>query len=297
MRALGDSRTPLFFLIISSFINVFLDLMFVLQFHMGVFGAALATVISQAASATVSLAYAFWKVPYYRAEKEDLMPHKKIILYSFKLGVPMALQSSLISISLIVLQSVVNGFGNIVMAAYTISAKVDVVVSQLYVAVSHAMTTYAGQNYGAGNADRIKAGVKRGSIIVTSYNLLVIPLICIFSSFIAGAFVKDPEVIKVATTALRINGALYFGLGMIYVPRGTLNGCGDAAFSMINGMTEVICRIVYANILTSIAFIGVWGIWWAAGLTWFTTAGVNMWRFLKGPWKSKIAAAKQSNGQ
>ena len=290
LRALGDSKTPLYFLIMSSFINVGLDLLFVLVFRLGVFGAALATIIAQFISASVSLIYAFKKVPYYHPEKGVLKPHKDIIYNSFRLGIPMALQSSLIAISMIVLQGVVNGFGATVMAAYTISAKVDLIISQLYNAISFSLVTYSGQNFGAGRLGRIKEGYKRGVIIVTVYNLVLVPLIWILSRQIASIFVNDAEVIELCTKALRITGVMYFALGLIYVPRGVLNGCGDAAFSMINGVSEVICRIAYSHIFTAIAFIGVWGIWWAAGLTWFTVAIICNIRYFVGSWKKRLPA-------
>ena len=285
LRALGDSRTPLYFLIFSSLCNIGLDLLFVLCFNWGVFGVGFATVISQALSALVSLIYAVIKVPYFKLTKAELKPHKLIIKRSFELGVPMALQSSMIAISMIVLQGVVNTFGTVVMAAYTITGKVDLVISQLYNAMSQSLVTYAGQNIGAGEIDRVKKGYLRGHIIVFIYNLIMIPIIFAFSSQIVGIFVTEPEVIEIGGNALRITSLVYFFLGAIYVPRGTLNGCGDAKFSLINGITEVACRIVYASVLTRIASIGMWGIWIATGLTWFTVAIICNIRYFRGRWK------------
>ena len=290
LRALGDSKTPLYFLIISSALNIILDLTFVLHFHMGVFGVGLATVISQAISAFVSLTYAFIKVPYYKFTSNDLKPNKTIIIRSFRLGVPMALQSAMIAISMMVLQKVVNSFGALVMAAYTISARVDLIISQFYGAVSQSLVTYSGQNLGAKQVDRVKQGYGRGMILIFAYNLILIPLIYFFSHQIVDFFVIENEVIEFGEHALKITSILYLALGCIYVPRGILNGCGDARFSLINGITEVACRIVYANVLTRIAAIGVWGIWWAAGLTWITVALVCSLRFFQGKWKTMTMA-------
>ena len=293
LRAFGDSKTPLYFLILSSLTNIALDLLFVLNFGMGVFGVALATVISQAISAIVSTTYAFLKVPYFKFTKEELLPNKTIIIRSFKLGVPMALQSSMIAISMMVLQGVINKFGPTVMAANTISAKVDLIISQFYGAISQALVTYSGQNIGANKLDRVKKGYTRGMLLVEAYNLIIIPLIFIFSRQIVDFFVTDASVIEYGQTALRITAVMYLSLGAIYVPRGILNGCGDARFSLINGLTEVACRIVYANLLTRIAAIGVWGIWCASGLTWFTVALVCSGRFFMGKWKT-MAIAKST---
>ena len=132
LRALGDSKTPLYFLILSSIANVVLDLTFVLALGLGVFGVALATVISQAVSAVTSLLYAYRRVPYFHLRMEELKPHRAIIEKSFRLGIPVALQNSMIAVSCMVLQGVVNSFGDTVMAAYTITNRVEQIVQQPY---------------------------------------------------------------------------------------------------------------------------------------------------------------------
>ena len=285
LRALGDSRTPLVFLIISAFLNVFMDLFFVLFLNLGVFGVAFATVVSQLLSVIISLTYAFKKVEYFKIDKSKMKPDRRIIGHIFRLGIPMALQSSMISISLIILQKVVNTFGTTVMSAYTITSRIDNLISQLYASLSMALTTYAGQNKGAGKNDRISLGLRSGFLIVFIYNLIVIPICFFLSPQISSAFVTSKEVISFSSTAMKITAVNYFFLAAIYVPRGLLNGCGDAAFSMINGITEVICRIVFANLFTRLAFLGVYGIWWAAGATWAVTSVVCLIRYLSGHWK------------
>lgn len=289
LRALGDSRTPLYFLIMSSLMNIALDLTFVLKLNMGVFGVGLATVLSQAFSALVSLTYAYRKVPYFRLSRKELVPEKAIIARSFRIGVPISLQNSLIAISMMALQRVVNGYGPIVMAAYTISSKVDLLVSQPYSALSMAVTTFSGQNIGAGKPDRVREGFRKGMLIIFLYNLVMVPLIYSLSPAIVDLFVSEADtgVIAYGTQALRITSLMYIALGSIYVPRAVMNGCGDASFSLINGITEVICRIAYSNLLTGIAAIGVWGIWWAAGLTWTTVAIVVLLRYRSGVWVRK----------
>lgn len=285
LRALGNSKTPLVFLIISALLNIVMDLLFVIYFNMGVFGVAFATVVAQFISAVIVLVYAVLKVPYFKLSKSDIKPNKPIILRSFKLGVPLALQSSMIAISLIVLQGVVNGFGNITMSAYTISAKVDIIISLVYMTLSQAITTYAGQNFGARKIDRVKGSYVRGLIFVTIYNIIMVPLVYIFSKEIYTAFVDDAAVINLGIQAQHITCIMYFALGLIYIPRGVLNGVGDARFSLINGITEVICRVIYSLLLTNIASIGQLGIWWAAGFTWVTVAIVCNTRYLIGSWK------------
>lgn len=287
LRALGDSRTPLYFLILSSVVNVILDLAFVIYCDMGVFGVALATIISQAVSAVTCLLYAYHKVPYFRLTREELRPHKAIILKSFRLGIPMALQSSMIAISCMVLQGVVNSFGDTVMAAFTITSRVEQIIQQPFNSLGTAMTTYAGQNMGAGKPDRVRKGLRQATLMILAFCLLMVPIFFLLGPQIVRIFVNEQDVIEMGYRALRITSLFYFGLGMIYVPRGLLNGCGDTAFSMINGITEVACRIGYSQILLRIPILGYWSVWITTGLTWITVATVCMIRYLSGKWRQK----------
>ena len=292
LRALGDSKTPLYFLVLSSIINVVLDLYFVLSLGWGVFGVAFATVIAQAVSAITCLIYAYHKVPYFRLTKAELAPQPSIITKSFRLGVPVALQNSMIAISCMVLQGVVNSFGDTVMAAYTIINRIEQIVNQPYGSLGMALTTYSGQNIGAGKIERVKKGFSQCTLMVLGFSVLLIPIVYICGPQIVSIFVKEQEVIDMAYRALRITGLCYFALGMIYVPRSILNGCGDAAFSMINGVTEVVCRIVYVAIFTAIPSLGFWGIWVTTGATWATAAFVCLLRYSKGMWKAKNIARR-----
>ncbi|MBE5863113.1 MAG: MATE family efflux transporter [Lachnospiraceae bacterium] len=293
LRALGDSRTPLYFLILSSLVNVGLDLTFVMAFGWGVFGVALATILSQFISAISCLAYAYYKVPYFKLTREELRPHGSIIKRSFRLGVPIALQSSMIAVSCMALQGVVNGFGETVMAAFTVTARIEQLVQQPYMSLASAVTTYSGQNIGAGQVDRVKKGFRQATLMVLIFSLSMIPVMYLGGESLVRLFVKDnPEAVIIATRALRMTSLCYFGLGMIYVPRGLMNGCGDAAFSMINGISEVVCRLSFAQIFTKIPVIGFWGVWLTTGATWVTTAVVCLIRYFQGAWKHKAITGK-----
>lgn len=296
LRALGDSKTPLVFLIIATIINVVLDLLFVLVFHWGVFGVAFATIISQFLCAIAGIIYAYIKVPYFHLTKQQLRPEKVIIINSFKLGIPVAFQYSLIAISCMALQGVVNTFGETVMAAFTITGRVDQLVQQPYGSISMALTTYAGQNIGANKVDRVKQGYRKSMLIVFLFNLVMIPVIYFGGASIVKIFVNDQDVIKIGSDALKITSICYLGLGMIYVPRAVLNGCGDTGFSMISGATEVLCRIIYSQIFTRIPILGAWGIWITNGFTWITAAVVCIVRYLSGVWKTKAITGNHENG-
>lgn len=288
LRALGDSRTPLYFLIMSCVVNIILDLTFVWYLDMSVFGVALATVISQFLSFLVSVIYAWKRVSYFQLSRAEWVPHREIIVRCMKLGIPMALQNSLIAVSVMVLQSVVNVFGETVMASYTVVGKVEQLVQMPYSALGTALTSFSGQNKGAGKLDRVKKGFTSSTLMVLVQSMLMLPLFWLCGRWIIGCFVGEADVIRIGANALRINSFFYFGLGMIYVPRGILNGCGDARFSLINGIAEVVCRILFANLLTRIPALGFWGIWLTQGLTWGVTALVCVHRYLRGKWQGSM---------
>lgn len=292
LRALGDSRTPLYFLIVSSIINVVLDLVFVLGFHWSVFGVALATIVAQAVSAITCIIYAYKKIDYFRLTTEQLQFKPQIVANSFKIGVPIALQNSMIAVSCMVLQGVVNTFGETIMASYTIIGRIEQIVQQPFSSLGAALTTYSGQNVGAGKPDRVQKGFRQATLMVFVFSICLIPIAWLFGEEIVGIFVKESEVIAIGAKALRINSLCYFGLGMIYVPRAVLNGCGDTGFAMINGITEVICRVLFSKVLTGIPILGYWGIWLTTGATWVTTAVVCIVRYLQGMWKVKSVVSK-----
>lgn len=298
LRALGDSKSPLYFLIAASIINLLLDLLFVLVFNLGVLGVAIATCISQAVSAIASIIYAYKKIDYFRLTKEELRPHRNIIISSLRIGTPVALQSCLISISMMVLQGIVNTFGENIMAAYTIVMRVEQLVQQPYSSIGSAITNFSGQNIGAGFQDRVKKGFWQGTLIVLIFSLIMFPLFWFFGENIIGIFLKAEEgpdvveVIRIGAKALKITCVCYFMLGMIYVPRAILNGCGDSGFAMINGVTEVIGRIGFAPVLTRIPKIGFWGIWLTTGITWTITSIVCVLRYKSGIWKRKAIVSK-----
>lgn len=285
LRALGDAQSPLYFLILSCVMNIVLDLAFVLYLNMGVYGVALATIISQLFSFLVSVVYAWKKVAYFRLSREEWRPHWRIVVRCMNLGVPMALQNALIALSTMILQGVVNSFGQTVMAAYTVMGKVEQLVGMPYGALGTAITSFAGQNLGAGKIDRVKQGYRVSWLLVLGLSIAMLPFFWLLGGKIVQCFVNDADVIAIGAKALRINSLFYFPLGMIYIPRGLLNGCGDARFSLMNGAAEVVCRIIFASVLVRIPGVGYWGIWLTQGLTWTVTSLVCIHRYARGKWQ------------
>ena len=286
MRALGDSRTPLIFLIVACLINVVLDLLFVVGLGMGVCGAGLATVLSQCISAICSLLYGFWKNPYFKLKKEHLKFNKDISLKCFHIGLPLAAQSILISISCVILQRVVNGFEEVVVSAFTATSRIEQLVQQPFNSLGSAVSTFTGQNMGAGKKDRVKTAFRKSIWIA-----VVISVAMLFACYGAGefmirCFVNDTEVIRIGAMGLRITSLMFFPLGMIYITRGLLNGAGDAFYAMFNGVVEVIGRVGFSLLLVIVFPIGIRSVWFATGLTWVITALAGIIRYRQGKWLS-----------
>lgn len=285
LRAVGDSKTPLYFLIVASVLNIFLDLLFVRTFNMGVAGAGIATIISQLLAGIGSLGFAMIKNPYFRIERQQMKAEKAIIAQCVRMGIPLAFQSSLIAISCVVLQSVVNTFGSVVVAAFTATSRIEQLVQQPYNSLGMAVSTFTGQNIGAGKIDRVRKGFRKGMIIMAIFTFVMIPLAQFGGEFIMKLFVNEEDVIALGSQALKITSWFYLFLGSIYVARGMLNGAGDATFAFINGLVEMAGRICFAKPLTMIPAIGVWGVWLATAFTWFAAGTISVGRYLQGKWK------------
>lgn len=289
LRAVGDSKTPLYFLIVASLLNIVLDLFFVRVVELGVAGAGIATIISQLLSGVGSLVFALAKNPFFRIEKEHRRADREIIWQCVRMGVPLAFQSSLIAVSCVALQSVVNTFGSVVVAAFTATSRIEQLVQQPYNSLGMAMSTYTGQNIGAGKIDRVRLGYRKGCLIMAVFSFMMMPLAQFGGEFIMKLFVNEAEVITMGSEALRITSWFYLFLGSIYVTRGMLNGAGDAGFAFVNGLVEMAGRICLAKPLTMIPAIGVWGVWLATALTWFITGIVSILRYFQGKWQKKLS--------
>jgi len=289
LRALGDSRSPLYFLIFSCFLNVGMDLLFVCVFDLGVLGAGVATIIAQFISGFGCLIYALKTNPYFKLKREDFQVDGKIIWQSVRLGLPIAMQWALIAISTTALQTFINSFGTVAVAANTAVSRIEQLVHQPYGSLCAALSTYAGQNYGAGKLDRVKGGLKHGMIMSAGFSLLMLIINQTLGEPIISIFVDDPEVIRIGAQALRLTSWFYIFLATIYMTRGILNGVGDALFAFINGIVEMLCRIFLPMLIVLIPTVGMWGIWWTTGLSWFISAIFCMLRYFS--WRKKTTVA------
>ena len=287
LRALGDSKTPLIFLVVASVINVILDLIFVLKFGLGAVGAAYATVISQAVAALGCVTFSALKNPYFKLRKRHWKVSWPIITKCIQVGFPVAVQHMMISLSLVALQSVVNGFGKEAVAAFTATSRVEQLIQQPFNSLGAAMSTFAGQNMGANRLERVKIGYRKSILIVAAFSLMAMLAAQFGGRAMMQVFVENEDVITLGAKAIKITSCMYFFLGMIYITRGLLNGAGDAFYAMINGIIEVVGRVGFSCALAMIPALGVWSIWITTGMTWTITAAASVIRYKQGRWKNK----------
>lgn len=248
LRALGDGKTPLYFLIISSLLNIILDLLFIITFKAGVAGAAYATVIAQLISGLLCLIFMVKKFPILHFRRRDWQFDIDNIMSQLRLGLPMALQFSITAIGIIVMQSAINGFGSTVVAAFTAANKIEQIVMQPFITIGTTCATYAGQNLGAGKFARIDQGVKKAVLLTVISALLGGLIIFIFGKPMMHMFLKPDQrqAIEYGIQYLNIIIIFFIPLGLIFVFRNTLQGVGKPFMPMMAGASELIMRCVFA---------------------------------------------------
>lgn len=251
LRAVGDSRTPVIFLVVASLLNIVLDLLLILVIPLGVAGAAWATVISQGISGLSCLVFIWKKFPLLHISRDDLKPRPQYMVRLLSMGVPMGLQSSITAIGSILLQTSVNGLGSVVVAAVTAANKLHQLFACVFDALSVFMSTYGGQNIGARRGDRIGAGLRAGMIIGSIYSLAALVVILLFGKPLTLLFVDSAEVaiIDQAYQFLVVQAAFYIPLAGVNVIRLLIQGMGYSKLAMFAGVFEMVARAVVALLL------------------------------------------------
>ena len=274
LRALGDSKTPLYFLILASIINVVLDLFFVLVCHLAVAGVAIATILAQLISVLLCLIYMNRKYPILHLHKVDWKIDWLMVKELVRMGLPAAFQNSVTGLGVLILQGVVNGFGSTIMASYTAATKVEQLSSQAMNSFGLAMATYTGQNLGARRFDRIRQGIKSGMVLTLSSAALGAVLVVFFGKYLTQLFVSaaHQEVIENAQLYLNIIALPFFFLAVLFVYRNTLQGLGNAIVPMISGFVELALRILASLILAQPFLLGYAGVCAAGPLAWLGAA-------------------------
>lgn len=297
MQALGDSRTPLLFLIFCSVLNVILDLIFVGSLQMGVNGAAAATVLAQCIAAICCIFYAFRKMPIMRAAVKYAAPDKTIIVQTIRIGLPTGFQFSLIYISSVVLQRIVNGFGTFVIGAFAATTQVEILVQQIYATLGTTMATYTAQNIGAKKYERIRQGLSSALAICGGVSVIWLAIAGLGGTRIMSIFVENRQMTAIAAAGIRITAVFFMAFGVTRVFRLILSGAGDSIFTLMSGIVEIVVRILLGFVLTAIPALGMWGIWLTTGCTWVATAIFAVWRYKGNKWKEKAVAAENGAGE
>ena len=244
IRSLGDSRTPLLFLIFSSVLNVGLDLLFIVTFRMGVMGASVATVAAQLISGLLCLILIIRKYPILKLSAADLLPRRVYLQKLLSMGIPMGLQFSITAIGGTVLQTAVNELGTASMAAMTAGNKISLLFDCPLSAIGTAMATFAGQNLGAHRLDRVHKGFRVCMLIGGIYCIAIFALIACGGSPLSGIFLENPseEIISMCEKFLLYNSSLYFLLLMVFLLRMTLQGLGYSFIVVLAGVLEMVAR-------------------------------------------------------
>ena len=281
LRALGDSKTPLYFLMVSSIVNVILDLVFIINFKMGVSGAAYATNIAQRFSAVLCLIYSYKKFQVLRLKKEDFKVELSYYTKHLKVGVPMGLQFSVTAVGIIIVQSAINVFGSTVIASYTASSKVLQLVMQPATSFGVTIANYAGQNLGAGRFDRIKSGMKIMNKVSIITSLLAGLVLIFLGKYFVRLFIENPtaEIFTYSQLVFNYSAVFFIPLGFIFVYRNVLQGMGESFMPMMAGVLELIARSIVAFTLPK--YIGFTGICLSDPVAWIAASVFLMITYYK----------------
>ena len=286
LRSLGNSVVPLIFLVISSALNIVLDILFIAGIPMGVAGAALATVLAQVISGVLCLLYAFKILPMLRLSKEKMHMDAGIAKLILIYGVPTGLQMSIISISDMTLQAMINTYGTALVVAYGVSTKVEGLGWQMADAIGTSLGTFVGQNVGAGNLDRVKTGVRCAYLMdIICYGIFC-PVIWFFARPIMQAFTQNTDAIRCGIEYIRIFSGFFVIGGFLVIYHNILRAAGDVKVTVLMGVSEVITRIGFTFLFS--ACFGYYGLWWVSPLTWCCAALVGAVRYYSGKWMGKV---------
>lgn len=269
LRAIGDSFTPLLFLILASFLNIILDYSFIKYLHMGVSGAALATVISQAVSALLCFLYMQKKYPQLRLHREELVPSKALYRKLLSTGLSMGFMVSFVNLGTVALQTTINTFDNNIIVAHTAARKATNIFMLPFSVLGATLATYCGQNLGAGKYSRIRTGIRDTVLLTFGWCLLVILTAYTLSPRLVTLITASTqkEVIDTAALYLKVNTSFYFVPALICLLRNSMQGFGDSRTPVFSSSLELFGKIAIALLLAPA--IGYFGIIIAEPIVWF----------------------------
>lgn len=282
LRGLGNSVVPLVFLAVSVVLNIFLDILFVAGFSMGIKGAAVATVIAQYVSGAGILIYFIAAYPVYRIGRADMHFEKANIKDILSLSGFTCLQQSVMNFGILCVQGIVNSFGTTVMAAFAVAVKIDTIAYMPVQDFGNAFSVFVAQNFGAGKADRIRSGIRQAGISVIIFCVCISAIVCGFARPFMSIFVDSSsvQVINVGVQYLRIEGAFYIGIGILFMLYGYYRAVNRPMMSVVLTVISLGTRVLLAYVLSAVPAIGVVGIWVAIPIGWFLAdaVGIIFWR-------------------
>lgn len=259
LRALGNSKVPLYFLIVAALLNIVLDLLFIIEFGMGAAGAAYATVISQGVSGILCLVYIIKKVPELHLKKEDWNLDWNLAGWQMKIGIPMALQFSITAIGTIMVQTALNTLGSVAVASFSAASKIEQIVTQAYISLGTTMATYCAQNIGARKYDRIRQGFRVATVMGIVYAVVTAVLIALFGRHLTVLFVSKNlgEITKLVEVYLLCAASMFIPLAIVNIYRNGIQGMGFGILPMMAGVAELVGRGVVAVVAASMgSYIG-----------------------------------------
>lgn len=271
LRAIGNSMVPLVFLAVSSILNVVLDLVCVLVLHWGVQGAAIATVFSQFVSGVGIGLYTLKQFPELCPRREDCKWDKHNLGTILNLSVMTSVQQSIMNFGILMVQGLVNSFGTVIMAAFAAAVKIDSFAYMPVQDFGNAFSTFAAQNYGAKKEDRIRKGIRSAVTVTALFSLLVSALVFLFAAPLMGLFVQqtETEIIAAGVSYLRIEGAFYLLIGILFLWYGFYRAVEKPSMSLILTVISLGTRVVLAYTLSAVPSVGVTGIWASVPIGWF----------------------------
>lgn len=268
LRALGDSKSPLYFLLIASALNIILDLVFVIRFDLGCAGVGFATVISQAVSALCCLIYIRKRYPQLNLSRQDWIIDWVMIRRLLRIGIPSALQFSVCAVGVLIVQSSINQLGSDAVAAYSVGTKIENLIAQPLSTLGMAMATFAGQNLGAGRLDRIRKGAKQGTMLSIGFAVIGRIIVMLAGQWIVGLFITSgkTQVAADASLYLEIASTFFIPLGLIFIFRNTCQGAGSGLIPLLSSLQELLFRALVA--VTLVGPLGYRGICLASPIAW-----------------------------
>ena len=290
LRSTGDSRTPLIALIAGSLLNVVLDIVFIVEFNMGVAGAAYATILSQLLSALICVTYLIKKRKYIGLTAINWQPNKEAVMLIIKTGFPSAFQSCMISLGGMSVQKLVNSYGSSVMAAYVAANRIDSIAIQVIVSIGTALSVFTGQNMGQNNFKRIHDGLRKTLVMMMLASISIAILVLVFRYELMSVFLDSDtsaEATSIGSTYLSIIGIAYVIAGIMQSYQNVIRGAGDVNTCMVAGLTELAGRIVFAYLLSVGFKLGPTGIWIATPISWGCGCVIPVVRYYSGKWKLK----------